>query len=161
MRLATDRKEDPASRPSSGSTPHGRGTGPLPPAILPAARNARPDRSESWERAVPWLAGALPLAYYVAAAHAHGGFFEEGEAEPGFAGSGQAEDDAVGDEVLGIIEDQIILHHLRLRIVAAPQIKLPEFFVIRRGNAHDARMLEELRKNSSRKMGRQIIPMPS
>ncbi len=27
---------------------------------------------------MPWLAGALPLAYYVAAAHAHGGFFEEG-----------------------------------------------------------------------------------
>jgi hypothetical protein len=58
----------------------------------------------------------------------------------------------VGHEVLGIIEDQIILHLFRLRIVAAPQIELPEFFVIRGGNAHDVAMLEELRKNSSRKM---------
>jgi hypothetical protein len=33
----------------------------------------------SWlPRAVPWLAAALPLAYYVAAARAHGGLFEEG-----------------------------------------------------------------------------------
>lgn len=29
-------------------------------------------------RAVPWIAGSLPLGYYVAGASAHGGFFEEG-----------------------------------------------------------------------------------
>jgi hypothetical protein len=34
--------------------------------------------SAAWAEAVPWIAGSLPLAYYVAGASAHGGFFEEG-----------------------------------------------------------------------------------
>jgi Protein of unknown function (DUF2723) len=34
--------------------------------------------SRAFSRAVPWLAGALPLAYYIATARAHGGLFEEG-----------------------------------------------------------------------------------
>lgn len=34
--------------------------------------------SRAFSRAVPWLAGALPLAYYIAAAHSEGGLFEEG-----------------------------------------------------------------------------------
>ena len=57
----------------------------------------------------------------------------------------------MGDEVLRIVKDQIVLNLFRFRIVTASQIELTESFIIRGGNAHDAAMLKAPRKNSSRK----------
>ena len=60
----------------------------------------------------------------------------------------------MGDEILRIVEDQVVLHLFRLRIVAASEVELPEFFIVAGGNRHDVIMLQRISKNASRKMGR-------
>ena len=65
-----------------------------------------------------------------------GGFFEEGEAEAGFAAAGHAEDDAVGDEVFGVVEEELVLGGFGGDVVGAAEVEGAGFFVVGGGDGH-------------------------